>query len=65
MTCVIPASELYQMAKEILNDGMDYVEISLMEPEDDQPAAVHFTAWKKHADHDVDYEEIEAVTPDG
>jgi hypothetical protein len=61
MRYIIPASDLYQKAKEILNAGMDYVEISFMEPDDDLPAAVHFQAWKKNADHDEDFEEIDIV----
>mgnify|MGYP006988891028 CR=1 FL=1 len=61
MRYIVSASELYQKAKEILNDGMDYIEISLMEPDEDLPAAVHFQAWKKNAEYDVDYEEIDVV----
>lgn len=61
MRYIVSASDLYQKAKEIINDGMDYVEISLMEPDDDLPAAVHFQAWKKNANCDEDYEEIDVV----
>ena len=61
MRYIVPVPELYEKIKEILDDGMDYVEVSLMEPDDDLPAAVHFTAWKRNADHDEDYEEVEVV----
>ena len=47
MKYIVNASELYRLTKEIVNDGMDYVEISLMEPDDDLPAAVHFEAARK------------------
>ena len=61
MRYIISASDLYQKSKEILNDGMDFVEISFMDPDDDLPAAVHFQDWKKNADYDLDYEEIDVV----
>ena len=65
MKYIIPASELYQKAKEILNDGMEFVEISFMEPdeEDDLPAAVHFEAYRASDFGSTDYEEIDVVDP--
>ena len=68
MDYIISASELYQKAKEILNDGMDYVVISFMEPDetdsdDPLPAAVHFDAFKKHGSCVwTDYEEIDVAS---
>ncbi len=66
MRYIVPASELYQKAKEILNDGMDYVEISFMEPdeEDDLPAAIHFEAFKKSSYGSVNYEEVDVIVPE-
>lgn len=67
MDYVITASELYQKAKEILNSGMDYVAISLMEPDnscpdDPLPAGVHFEAFTKTCpDGWIDFEEIDVV----
>lgn len=69
MDFVVSASALFQRAKEMLNDGMDYVAISLMEPddtlEDDPlPASVHFEAFKAHEPEMwIDYEDID-VEPD-
>lgn len=63
MKYVVSASELYRLAEEIVNDGMDYVEITLMEPDEELPAAVHFEAARK-AGLEIweDYEELEVVT---
>lgn len=63
MKYVVSASELYRLAEEIVNDGMDYVEITLMEPDEELPAAVHFEAVRK-AGLEIweDYEELEVVT---
>lgn len=68
MEYVISASELYQRAKEILNAGMDYVEISLCEPDDSYPddplpASVHFEAFKKSTPFEaVIFDDIDVVT---
>ena len=70
MEYIIKVSELYQKAKEMLNDGMDYVEISLCEPDttdpdDPLPASVHFEAFKKTSSFEgVDYEDIEVADED-
>lgn len=59
MNYIVSASELYRLSKEILNDGMDYVEISLSEPDDDLPAAVCFSAAKAASlEGWEDYEEL-------
>lgn len=70
MVYVISASELFRKAKEILNDGREFVEISLMEPdnsdpEDPIPASVHFDAFgKRDFGGAIDYGDIDVVTPD-
>ena len=67
MYYIISASELYQKAKEILKDGMDFVEISLFEPDEefDIPAGVHFEAFKKASPYEhIDYEDIDVIDPE-
>ncbi len=65
---IIGASDLFQKAKEMLNDGMDYVVISLMEPDNTVPdlplpASVHFDAFKAHMPEAwIDYEDIDVVS---
>ncbi len=67
MEFIISASELFQKAKEILNDGMDRVIIDLCEedttlPDDPVPACVSFHAFKSSAPHPItDYDEIYVV----
>lgn len=66
MEYIIPASELYRKAKDILNAGMDYVVITLHDPDnsipdDPLPASVGFEAFKKNADYRVDYGEIDVA----
>jgi len=66
MRYIVPVSELYEKIKEILEDGMDYVEVSLMEPdeEDEIPAGVHFEAFRKNSYGSVNYEEVDVVDPE-
>ena len=66
MKYIIPASELYQKAKEILSDGMEFVEISFLYPdeEDDLPAAVHFEAYRTSDFGSTNYEEIDVIDPE-
>lgn len=67
MEFTISASELFQKAKEILNDGMDRVTIDLFEedttdPEDPIPACVHFSAFRSSRPYEeIDYESIDVV----
>lgn len=62
MDKIISVSELYELAKEMRDDGMKYVSLSFMEPEDDMPAAIHFEAAKKDLLSGwVDFEEIKIV----
>ena len=66
MRYIVPVSELYEKIKEILDDGMDYVEVSLMEPdeEDEIPAGVHFEAFRKTSYGSVNYEEVDVIDPE-
>lgn len=67
MEYIVSASELFQKAKEILNSGMDRVEISLIEPDisdpdDPLPACVHFYAFKAGSPESrIDFEEIDVI----
>jgi hypothetical protein len=61
-TITVSVKDLFDRAKELKDDGMDFVEISLAEPDDSDPGYMHFTAWKKSTSFEgIDYEEIEAV----
>lgn len=62
----VSVKDLYEKAKEMLDDGMDTVELLLAEPERDGediiPAQILFMASsKKHPYEGVDYEEISSV----
>ena len=65
MDYVVSASELYRKIQEIVDDGMDYVSVSLLEPDNSDPdcpipASIHFEAFKSETDFEwVDYEEVE------
>lgn len=58
---VVSVSALYQKAKEMLNDGMDFTEIYISDADEDIPAALCFDAWQKCDLGAADYDEIEAV----
>ena len=68
MDFIVSASALFQRAKEMLNDGMDYVVISLVEPDnsvpnDPLPASVHFEAFKaSEPEMWIDYEDIDVTS---
>lgn len=54
-TIVVSVSDLYQRAKEMLNCGMDFVEVSIIEdPLEEPPVFMYFEAWKASAP-DVGY----------
>lgn len=64
MEYIVKASELYQLAKEIINDGMDYVEISLIEADSESPACVSFSAGRKNdLDGWEDYDYLDVTDP--
>ena len=67
MEFVIDASELFQKAKEMLNDGKNRVIIDLLEedttlPDDPTPPCVAFSAFNTRTPFEVvDYDEIYVV----
>lgn len=58
---VVSVSALYQKAKELLNDGMDFAEIYISGADNEIPAALCFDAWQKCDLGAADYGEIEAA----
>ena len=61
----IKVSDLYQRTKEMMDDKMDFVTISLEPPEEDLPACVSFAAWQKSfPDAQTDYEELDVIPPE-
>lgn len=62
MRITVSVSALYQKAKEMLNDGMDYVDIFISDEDEELPPAIFFSAWTKRApEMAVDYDVIEAA----
>lgn len=57
---IFKASELLEKLNEIVNDGYDIVDISLMEADDELPAAMLFEAIEDEYSS-IDYEEVEAI----
>ena len=65
MEYTIKVSDLYQRAKEMMDDEMDFVTISLDPPEKDLPACVSFAAWQKSCpEAQTDYEELDVIPPE-
>lgn len=63
----IPVKQLYERAKQMLDDGMDVVTLGISdadgEGEDATPLFVWFEASTKDAPYEgIDYEEIEAIS---
>jgi len=54
---------LLEKAKLMSDEGMDFAILTLLDPipEEDAPASVGFTAYKKSEMVEYDYDEIEAV----
>lgn len=63
MTYTVKVSELYQRAKEMLNDGMDFVEIDFHEGDDDLPRCLMFSASSKFDPGGSTYDDIYTVKP--
>ena len=63
MDYIVSAADLLKLAKTIVDDGKDYVEISFFEPDEELPASVHFEAIRKGDFVWVDYEGLEVVNP--
>ncbi|ACD22656.1 hypothetical protein FDE76_14920 [Clostridium botulinum] len=64
----IKVSELYERAKQMKDDGMDYVEVSILEDDDEnfKSDPLPTTLWlsansKKEPFESVEYEEIEVI----
>lgn len=59
---VVKVSDLFEIAKQLHQDDMQYVHLMLLEAEDDLPASIAVKAIKSASSDDaVDYEAIEAV----
>lgn len=61
MPIIVNPAELLSKIQEIVDDGMDFVEINYLEADDDAPACLWFEAWKRNDDCSIAYEEVEAV----
>ena len=64
---VVPVSALLKLAKELEADGMEYVQLSILDPDDDEgeiiPAALSASGFKSSTpDFRTDYEEIEHIS---
>lgn len=63
----IRVSDLYARAKEMLEDGKDYVTITLEEPDTDPdfeaPACITFSAFRKDSFGSTEYDELYHVSP--
>lgn len=62
---VIPVSSLCNLAKELKEDHMDYVELTILDPdeEDDAPACLSPSAFKSSdSDMQIEYDSIDHVT---
>lgn len=57
---IFKASKLLEKLNEIVNDGYDIVDISLMEADDELPAAMLFEVIEDEYSS-IDYEEVEAI----
>lgn len=58
----IKVKELYDRVKDLRDDQMDFVEISIVESDDSEPNFISFEAWtNKDPQCGVDYETIDAV----
>ena len=59
-SCTVSASELFQRAKEILNDGNTHVTVSFSESDGVMPDAICFEAWKDGQEFAVGYDPVES-----
>lgn len=66
-TITLPVKELYRQLKEMMDDGMDYVELSILEadnydPNDPIPASLELTAFSLDTPEEgVCYDGIDSV----
>lgn len=70
MGYIVRTSDLFQMAKEVLDSGAKYVELEYLEedrtdPADPIPPSINFSALDA-LDHSVfyDFEDIDVLSPD-
>ena len=60
----VKVSELYEQIKLMKDDGMDFVEIKMLEADEDNPeipASISLTARKETDLYDIDYEDVYSV----
>ncbi|MBR4702316.1 MAG: hypothetical protein IKO91_00580 [Oscillospiraceae bacterium] len=68
MRWIIPVSELSKIAKELRKDGMDYVELELLEGDpipsmNPSPPSVLFSGFRKaEPEFMIEYDEIDVVS---
>lgn len=53
-------TELINRLSELINDGYEYVDVSIMEEDEDFPESLHFDALESNT-CSVDYEEVESI----
>lgn len=64
MDYIVKTSDLLKAAKELVEEGMDYVEISLFEPDEELPAMVSFCATEAgELDGWTDFDDLEVIDP--
>lgn len=64
---VVPVADLLSLAKELEADGMDYVELTILEPQKDGDEIIPASLWPSasstsHPDIWTDYDDIEHVS---
>jgi hypothetical protein len=59
----VNVSELLQVVKQMSSDGMDCAVLDILDPipEENAPAALGFSAFKKSDMIEIDYDEIDSV----
>lgn len=65
MDYIISVAELHDLCRDMVKDGMDYVAVSLHEPDPDEdfPGGVHFEAFKRSVSYEsADYGTLEIIT---
>ena len=64
MDYIVKTSDLLKVAKDWVEEGMDNVEISLSEPDEELPAMVSFCAAEAgDLDGWIDFDDLEVVDP--
>lgn len=60
---IFKVSDLLEKLNEIRADGMEYVDLSFMDADEDLPAALHFDAFRASDFDSEDYDEVNTVIP--